>query len=263
MAYSRVFTPLIGWHCKCRPNTEGASRGLSVLPNIPAETTKLDFQDNEAITVLDPTSFTLLTKVAKLFVGSVSITTVADGIFTGMAALETLTLSSTPMLTLGSDSLKGLETSLTALSFAHNNAFTHMEPRALSWLRALITLDFFSEPAIEFVSGDLGEMQALLVVQVNNCAAMRRIPPRLFVGSTALTEITFEMNFNLTEIEPWAFKGCSSVQQLHLVELRSLTVLQDDALAGLSGLLTLMISSDVGGLETLTKLSLAYGARIV
>ena len=86
---------------------------------------------------------------------------------------------------------------------------------------------------------------------VANCDSVKTITAGLFAELPSLETVTFELNFNLREIAPGAFRNSARVKTLALIGNQGLVSLRSGCFDGLVSLQALTLRFDKGGLQVI------------
>ena len=148
------------------------------------------------------------------------ITSLKEGDFSGLTALEELDLGDNELSLLPAGAFSGL-TALTTLDL-NGNALSSLDAGAFSGLTALTTLDLNGNALSSLDAGVLSGLTALTTLNLND-NALSSLDAGAFSGLTALEVLQLESN-DLSLLPAGVFSGLTSLQELYLYanELSSL-----------------------------------------
>ena len=140
------------------------------------------------------------------------ITSLKEGDFSGLTALEELDLGDNELSLLPDGALSGL-TALTTLNL-NGNALSSLDAGVLSGLTALTTLNLNDNALSSLDAGAFSGLTALEVLQLES-NDLSSLPDGVFSGLTALQELYLYAN-DLSSLPDGAFSGLTALARLEL-----------------------------------------------
>ena len=173
--------------------------------------TDLYFQSAD-ITSLKEGDFSGLTALEELDLGDNALSSLDAGVLSGLTSLTTLNLGDNALSSLDAGVLSGL-TSLTTLNL-NDNALSSLDAGVLSGLTSLTTLNLSDNALSSLDAGVLSGLTSLEVLQLES-NDLNLLPAGVFSGLTALQELYLYAN-QLSSLPDGAFSGLTALAHLAL-----------------------------------------------
>ncbi|KJE92760.1 TKL protein kinase, variant [Capsaspora owczarzaki ATCC 30864] len=230
--------PVVPGVCYCAgTSVSGCQSNLTTLPTFPVETTFLNLAYMQ-LTQISANAFSGLNQLTILyFNNNQQLLTIAPGAFTGLTALQTLSISNTGLTAIPTTALTSL-TLLSTLTIDSNPYITSVESNAFAGLTSLTMLTLTYNQITSIAGFAFSSLTSLMTIALSY-NPVSTLAPNAFAGPSSLTRLTFGTN-RLTTLPSNAFSGLSALKFLDLSTSQFMT-LPFNAFSGLNQLVTLYL----------------------